>query len=88
VLHSELSFIVAAASDVVVLLLQSDSLDVADRQPAFLKDKGDTFAAAGNYMYVGQGTVALLQGHTCYRTVCAYNVCICHMLWHRNSVQD
>lgn len=30
--------------------VQSDSMDVADRQPAFLKDKGDAFAAQGNYM--------------------------------------
>lgn len=30
--------------------LQADSLDLADRQPAFLKDKGDAFAAQGNYM--------------------------------------
>jgi hypothetical protein len=30
--------------------VQGDSLDVADRQPAFLKDKGDAFAAQGNYM--------------------------------------
>jgi hypothetical protein len=34
----------------LLLLLQSDSLNVADHQPAFLKDKGDAFAAAGNYM--------------------------------------
>lgn len=31
------------------LLLQSDSLDVSERQPAFLKDKADGLAAQGNY---------------------------------------
>jgi hypothetical protein len=29
--------------------LQADSLDVSERQPAFLKDKGDALAAQGNY---------------------------------------
>lgn len=31
--------------------VQDDSMDVADRQPAFLKDKGDGFAAQGNYRW-------------------------------------
>lgn len=32
-----------------VFIIQGDSVDVSDRQPAFLKDKGDGLAAQGNY---------------------------------------
>jgi hypothetical protein len=34
-----------------VAALQADSLDVSERQPAFLKDKGDALAAQGNYRF-------------------------------------
>jgi hypothetical protein len=40
----------APAPALLLRSLQSDSMDVADRLPAFLKDKGDAFAAQGNYM--------------------------------------
>jgi dyslexia susceptibility 1 candidate gene 1 protein len=33
--------------------LLGDSADVSDRQPVFLKDKGDALYAQGNYRWVG-----------------------------------
>ena len=47
--------------------LMADSVDVADRQPAFLKDKGDALYKQGNFrcltVFVWGGLYAHLQGN-------------------------
>lgn len=41
-------------------------MNVADRQPAFLKDKGDAFAAQGNYRW-GHVKCIGMQVQSCVR---------------------